>query len=84
MDFKEEFLGLSTKIKFKILRIGFFGHPEVKEYISFLILLCAEIISFSFKYSNLILNIKKIIVTILKQRNQSAGNFILFTKNGDS
>jgi hypothetical protein len=25
MDFKEEFLGLSTKIKFKILRIGFFG-----------------------------------------------------------
>jgi hypothetical protein len=56
-------------------------HPEVKEYISFLILLYAGIISFSFKYSNLILNIKKIIVTILKQRNQSAGNFILFTKN---
>jgi len=42
-------------------------------------LLCAGITSFSFKYSNLILNI--IIVTILKQRSQSAGNFVFLTQN---
>jgi hypothetical protein len=42
-------------------------------------LLCAGITSFSFKYSNLILN--KIIVTILKQRSQSAGNFVFLTQN---
>jgi LAGLIDADG endonuclease len=53
-------------------------HPEVKFKlnISFLILLFAGITSISFKYSNL--NLKKIIVTILKQRSQSAGNFICF------
>src|SRR5215470_9336949 len=56
----------------------FFGHPEVKENIGFLILLCAGITSFSFKYSNLIFNFKKIIVIILKQRSQSAGNFIFY------
>lgn len=41
-------------------------------------MLCAGTISFSFKYSNqkLKLKFKKIIVTILKRRNQSAGNFI--------
>lgn len=42
-------------------------------------MLCAGITSFSFKYSNLILN--KIIVTILKQRSQSAGNFVFLTQN---
>ena len=42
-------------------------------------MLCAGITSFSFKYSNLILNI--IIVTILKQRSQSAGNFVFLTQN---
>lgn len=55
-------------------------HPEVKENIGFLILLCAGITSFSFKYSNLNFKFKKIIVTILKQRSQSAGNFILLNK----
>jgi hypothetical protein len=44
-------------------------------------LLCAGTISFSFKYSNLKLNFKKIIVTILKRRNQSAGNFIFLQTN---
>jgi len=44
-------------------------------------LLCAGTISFSFKYSNLILNFKKIIVTILKRRSQSAGNFIFLQTN---
>ena len=61
--------------------IFFCKHPEVKVNIGFLILLCAGTISFSFKYSNLILNFKKIIVTILKRRNQSAGNFIFLTEN---
>jgi len=56
-------------------------HPEVKENIGFLILLCAGTISFSFKYSNLKLKFKKIIVTILKRRNQSAGNFIFLQTN---
>jgi len=44
-------------------------------------LLCAGITSISFKYSHLIYKIKKIIVTILKQRSQSAGNFIFFNFN---
>jgi hypothetical protein len=47
-------------------------------------LLCAGTISFSFKYSNLNLKIKKIIVTILKRRNQSAGNFIFLKENLES
>jgi hypothetical protein len=51
-------------------------HPEVKQNIGFLILLYAGITSFSFKYSNLNLKFEKIIVTILKQRSQFAGNFI--------
>ncbi len=44
-------------------------------------MLCAGITSISFKYSHLIYKIKKIIVTILKQRSQSAGNFIFFNFN---
>jgi hypothetical protein len=58
-------------------------HPEVKFKIniSFLILLFAGITSISFKYSNLNLKFKKIIVTILKQRSQSAGNFIYLKNN---
>jgi len=48
----------------------------VKENISFLILLYAGITSVSFNYSY---QIKKIIVTKLKQRSQFAGNFIAFT-----
>lgn len=60
-------------------------HPEVNENIGFLILLCAGITLLSFKYSNLnlILNFKKIIVTILKRISQSAGNFITFTENDE-
>lgn len=44
-------------------------------------MLCAGTISLSFKYFNLKLKFKKIIVTILKRRNQSAGNFIFFKEN---
>jgi hypothetical protein len=63
----------------------FFGHPEVKQIIiiGFLILLYAGIISFSFKYFNLKLKVKKIIVKILKRRNQSAGNFIFLIEKLD-
>jgi LAGLIDADG endonuclease len=46
-------------------------------------LLCAGITSLSFKYSNLIYIFDKIIVTILKQRSQSAGNFILITEKNE-
>jgi Cytochrome C and Quinol oxidase polypeptide I len=57
----------------------FFGHPEVKN-IGFLMWLCAGITSLpiwiSFKYSHLINKSIKVIVTMLKQRSQSAGNFI--------
>jgi hypothetical protein len=55
-------------------------HPEVSENISFLILLFAGITSISFKYSHLNYKFKKIIVTMLKQWSQSAGNFIIFTE----
>lgn len=58
-------------------------HPEVKLNVGFLILLCAGITSLSFKYSNLIYTYYKIIVTILKQRSQSAGNFILLTEKNE-
>jgi hypothetical protein len=53
-------------------------HPEVNNNISFLILLFAGITSLSFNYfhQNIINIFKKVIVTILKQRSQSAGNFI--------
>jgi len=54
----------------------FFGHPEVFKNISFSILLFAGITSLSFKYFHQIKNFKKVIVTMLKQRSQSAGNFI--------
>jgi hypothetical protein len=57
-------------------------HPEVVLYIGFLMLLCAGItyllLWFSFKYSHR--EIYKIIVTKLKQRSQSAGNFIKYFK----
>jgi len=49
----------------------FFGHPEVNFYIGFLMWLCAGITSLSFKYSSFLIAI----VTKLKQRSQSAGNF---------
>ena len=60
----------------------FFGHPEVK-IIGFLMLLYAGItylpLGVSFKYSDLIINLIKVIVTKLKQRSQSAGNFNFLT-----
>jgi hypothetical protein len=52
----------------------FFGHPEVNNYISFLILLFAGITSIRFKYYHH--KFKKVTVTMLNQRSQSAGNFI--------
>jgi hypothetical protein len=79
---------LSIK-EFKVLGNGFFGHPEVK-YISFITLPYAGKTSLSFKYSNLpyfidiplkinvIVNNLKVIVTKLKHRSQSAGNFGYF------
>jgi hypothetical protein len=53
----------------------FFGHPEVIK-LGFLMLLFAGTTSLSFKYSNLIYKNIMVIVTKLKQRSQSAGNFI--------
>jgi len=54
----------------------FFGHPEVISNISFSILLFAGITSLSFKYFHQTNKFKKVIVKMLKQRSQSAGNFI--------
>ena len=53
----------------------FFGHPEVKniQNISFLMWLFAGITSLRFKYSHYFTIVK---VKKLKQRRQSAGNFI--------
>lgn len=44
--------------------------------------LCAGITSISFKYSNCL--ITKVIVTKLKQRSQSAGNFAYFSNESTS
>jgi len=68
-------------VKFKDMVQAFYIkmlHPEVK-IIGFLMWLCAGITSLSiwisFKYSHLINKSIKVIVTMLKQRSQSAGNF---------
>jgi hypothetical protein len=62
-------------------------HPEVKN-IGFLMWLCAGItflpIWVSFKYSYLINKLIKVIVTMLKQISQSAGNFIYFNDESTS
>ena len=62
----------------------FFGHPEVNDFyfISFIMLLSAGITSLSFKYSNCLNT--KVIVTKLKQRSQSAGNFAYFSDESTS
>ena len=62
----------------------FFGHPEVHDFyfMSFIMWLCAGITSISFKYSNCL--ITKVIVTKLKQRSKSAGNFAYFSNESTS
>ena len=59
-------------------------HPEVNDFyfISFIMLLFAGITSLSFKYSNCLNT--KVIVTKLKQRSQSAGNFAYFSDESTS
>jgi len=65
----------------------FFGHPEVLR-IGFIMLLCAGITFLptyiSFKYSHLITKSIKVIVIMLKQISQSAGNFFTLSDVDES